>query len=190
MRCANCGHFSLAVICKICKDHLCVSPARTRVLDGDFKIYSFFDYSEIKNLLHSKHLFHGSFIYGALANLSFKVFARKFSFGSPVNAVPIDDRAVSGYSHTAILARALKSVEIRPLYACLHAGSNVSYHGKDLAFRLKNPRNFKLLKTPKFPVILIDDIVTTGTTIDEARRTLQKAGCEVLFALTLADARY
>ena len=107
-----------------------------------------------------------------------------------MSAVPIDDRAASGYSHTAILARALKSVEIRPLYTCLHAGSNVSYHGKDLAFRLKNPRNFKLLKRPKFPVILIDDIVTTGTTIDEARRTLQKAGCEVLFALTLADARY
>lgn len=190
MRCANCGHFSLAVICKICKDHLRSSPARTRVLDGDFKIYSFFDYSEVKNLLHSKHLFHGSFVYGALANLSFKVFARKFSFGSPVHAVPIDDRAVSGYSHTAILARALKSRDVRPIYACLHAGSNVSYHGKDLAFRLKNPRNFKLLKRPKFPVILIDDIVTTGTTIDEARRTLQKAGCEVLFALTLADARY
>jgi len=96
MRCANCGHLSLAVICKICKDHLLSSPARTRVLDGDFKIYSFFDYSEIKNLLHSKHLFHGSFVYGALANLSFKIFASKFSFGSPVNAVPIDDRATSG----------------------------------------------------------------------------------------------
>ena len=79
MRCANCGHLSLGVICKICKDHLLSSPARTRVLDGDFKIYSFFDYSEVKNLLHSKHIFHGSFVYGALANLSFKIFASKFS---------------------------------------------------------------------------------------------------------------
>ena len=114
MRCANCGHLSLGVICQICKDHLLSSPARTRVLDGDFKIYSFFDYSEVKNLLHSKHLFHGSFVYGALANLSFKIFARKFSFGSPVHAVPIDDKTASGYSHTAILARALKRPRLSP----------------------------------------------------------------------------
>jgi competence protein ComFC len=38
-------------------------------------------------------------------------------------------------------------------------------------------------------VILIDDIVTTGTTILEAKKCLEENNCEVLFALTLTDAK-
>ena len=71
----------------------------------------------------------------------------------------------------------------------MHATSSVSYSGKDLKFRQNNPRNFKILKKITAPVILVDDIVTTGTTILEARDTLQKVGIDVLFALVLADAR-
>ena len=47
----------------------------------------------------------------------------------------------------------------------------------------------EILKKITAPVILVDDIVTTGTTILEARDTLQKVGVDVLFALVLADAR-
>jgi len=35
-------------------------------------------------------------------------------------------------------------------------------------------------------VILIDDIITTGTTLKEAEKVLNKNGINVLFALTLA----
>ena len=48
----------------------------------------------------------------------------------------------------------------------------------------------EILKKITEPVILVDDIVTTGTTILEARDTLQKAGTRVLFALVLADAKF
>ena len=48
----------------------------------------------------------------------------------------------------------------------------------------------EILKKITAPVILVDDIVTTGTTILEARDTLQKAGVDVLFALVLADAKF
>lgn len=190
MRCANCGRFSLKIICEICAKHLKNSSLKTRILQDGFKIYSFFDYSEVKILLASKHKFYGNFVYKFLANLSFKKFAKEFKFYSPLNAIPIDDRINFGYSHTAILARALKNNEIKPLYSALHATSNLSYAGKDLTFRLKNPRNFRILKIPSHPVILIDDIVTTGTTLTEAKKTLEKAGCEVLFGLVLADAKY
>ncbi|QKG28688.1 ComF family protein [Campylobacter sp. RM16187] len=190
MRCVNCGNFSLKTVCKTCANHLQSSSLRTRILEDEFKIYSFFDYSEIKNLLASKHKFHGNFVYKILANLSFKQFAKEFKFGSFINAVAIDDRVKFDYSHTAILARALKNKEIKPLYASLHATSNLTYAGKNLAYRLKNPRNFKINKKPKFPVILVDDIITTGTTILEAKNTLEKAGVQVLFALVLADAKY
>lgn len=190
MRCANCGRLSIKILCKFCALHLKNSSLKTRILKDDFKIYSFFDYSEVKDLIHSKHKFHGKFIYKSLANLSLKKFAQNFKFGSKINAVAIDDRVKFDYSHTAILARALKSDEIKPLHYCLHASSDVNYSGKDLAFRIKHPRNFKLNKIPKFPVILVDDIITTGTTMIEAKTALEKFGVEVLFGLVLADAKY
>lgn len=170
--------------------HLENHSLNTRILEDDFKVYGFFDYSEVKNLIASKHKFYGNFIYKELADLSFKKFARNFKFNSFINAVAIDDRVKFGYSHTAILARALKNSEIRPLHGCIYATSDVSYSGKDLIYRIKNPRNFKLNKIPKFPVILVDDIITTGTTLTEAKNTLRKFGVEVLFGLVLADARY
>lgn len=190
MRCVSCGRLSIKILCKFCALHLKNLALKTRILQDDFKVYSFFNYSEVKNLLHSKHYFYGSFVYRSLANLSFKEFANEFKFGSKINAVAIDDRVKFGYSHTAILARALKSDEIAPLHGCLHAGLDVSYSGKDLAYRLNHPRKFKLNKIPKFPVILVDDIITTGTTLLEAKNLLQKSGCDVLFALVLADAKY
>lgn len=104
------------------------------------------------------------------------------------NALPLDDNIRSGYSHTAILAHALKSNFITPIYRTLRAKNHVSYAGKSLAFRLKNPRNFEIFKKPKFPIILVDDIVTTGSSLLEAKKTLENAGFSVLFGLVLANA--
>jgi len=95
----------------------------------------------------------------------------------------------NGYSHTAILANELRAKNLKPIFHALHATSNVSYSGKELKFRQNNPRNFKILKKITTPVILVDDIVTTGTTILEAKKKLEDDGVKVLFALVLADAK-
>ena len=188
MRCINCEAFSFSVICSSCK-RILQNPRLTLREIGNFKIFSFYGYDEIKPIILRKHAMSGAFAYRAAANLSFKKFAREFKFSAEASLVPIDDKITSGYSHTAILAHAAKSEILRPVYRCLHASSNVNYSGKDLNFRLAHPRNFKILKRPPYPVILIDDVVTTATTLIEAKTALEKAGVEVLFALTLADAR-
>ncbi|MBE2987226.1 ComF family protein [Campylobacter sp. RM13119] len=189
MFCLNCGSFSIFTFCKICEFSLKEPTLALREVEG-FKIYSFYEYSAIKNLIHSKHKFHGSFVYKALANLSFKKFAKNFTLNLKANVVAIDDHILHGYSHTAILAKAMSSKNLRPIYRVLHATSKVTYSGKSTKFRQDNPRNFKILKSPKYPVILVDDIITTATTMIEAKSTLEKAGFEVLFGLVLADARY
>ena len=188
MFCAFCKSFTLKTFCKTCSQILSEPSPLVRELEG-FKIYSFYGYSEIKELIHSKHHMHGLFIYKNLAKFAFKKFAKSFSFPEQIYALPIDDRVHNGYSHTAILANELRAKNLKPIFHALHATSSVSYSGKDLKFRQNNPRNFKILKKITAPVILVDDIVTTGTTILEARDTLQKAGVDVLFALVLADAR-
>lgn len=49
------------------------------------------------------------------------------------------------------------------------------------AFTVKNPQNIKGKK-----VVLIDDVSTTGSTLNECAKTLHKAGVAEIYALTLA----
>lgn len=190
MRCFNCGSFALLDLCEECVDELGEFSLGIRNLEDDFKVYSFYKYNEIKHFLHSKHKFYGYFALNALARLSFAKFKDFFNPQSPINAVPLDDKVERGlYSHSALLARHLKTSFIKPLYRVLHSSSNVKYSGKSLDYRQKNKRAYKLFKKPKFPVILVDDLITTGTSLLEAKKLLENHQSEVLFALVLADAK-
>ncbi|EAI5601854.1 ComF family protein [Campylobacter upsaliensis] len=190
MRCINCHSFTLLAFCDSCLKELSEQSWGVRKLENDFKVYYFYKYSEIKHLLHSKHKFYGYFVFKFLAKLTFAKFHQIFKPQTKLNAIALDDRAKKGlYSHAAILARALKSPFIKPVFAALHAQNKVSYSGKSLEFRRKNKRKFKLLKEIKYPVILVDDIITTGSSILEAKEILEKNKICVLFALVLADAK-
>ena len=186
MRCLLCERWSLPLICKACQRRFLQPRISQRKLFGDFTVYSFYPYSEIKDLLLTKHTPIGRGVYKILAQNSLRLFAKEFS--SQAFVIPIDDLIEGGYSHTAILARALRSSYLTPLYGSLRARNRVNYSGKSLAYRLQNPRNFHY-RGPKSEIILVDDIVTTGTTLKEAYSVCYGEGADVLFALVLADAR-
>ncbi len=163
-----------------------------RIIDGDFEVYSFYKYSDIAPLIKTKHRFIGASIYNILAKNSFRKFALAFSTKEDNNrpyALGIDDRVDSGYSHTAILAKALKSKNIKPIFGKLRAKNRVNYSGQTLEYRLSHPRDFKYTFKQDVELILIDDIITTGTTLKEAKNVIEKSGAKALFALTLADAK-
>ncbi|TBR81565.1 ComF family protein [Campylobacter novaezeelandiae] len=190
MKCFNCGEFTLLGFCDKCKNNLKEFSLGVRVLDKNFKVYSFYKYEQIKHLLYSKHHFYGYFVFNMLAKLSFKKFENFFNPDLKINAIALDDKVENMfYSHSAILLRYLKSKSIQPIYSALHAKSNVKYSGKNIQFRQKNKRNFKLLKKINHPVILVDDIVTSGSSLLEAKELLEKNKIFVLFALVLADAK-
>jgi len=63
----------------------------------------------------------------------------------------------------------------------------VNYSGRSLQFRLEHPRDFVYKGKSNIDVILVDDIITTGITLQEAQKVLMSHGINVLFALTLAD---
>ncbi len=206
MRCLQCGAFSFNLICKNCSKILGEISLQSRMA-GDLKVYYFYHYDEIKPLILAKHKMHGSALYKRLAMLSFTPFARLLcsnfneilnddfiaNFNQTttpiINAIALDDNVNTGYSHTAILARALKTKQIQPIFNALKAQNKVKYAGKSLEFRRKNPRNFKLLKQINAPVILVDDIITSSLSMQDAHTCLKKAGVRVLFGLVLADAR-
>ncbi len=125
-----------------------------------------------------------------LAKLSFAKFKDFFDPRMTINAVALDDKVEDMlYSHSAILARYLKTKFVKPVFNVLKAQNHIKYSGKSLEFRQKHKRNYKLLKTIHEPVILVDDIVTTGSSLLEAKKVLEENKISVLFALVLADAK-
>ncbi|EIF51622.1 MULTISPECIES: ComF family protein [Sulfurovum] len=189
MRCFSCSKLSFKIICKQCVEHLFIPTVSTRKV-GTLDVISFFKYSTLETLLHSKHKPEGYRIYKALAHMTMKPFIEEFveSDERAVYIVGIDEYVKSGYSHVALLTQAMKTKTSIIQHSALMAQNRVNYSGKNLQFRLENPRDFLYKGKSGIDVILVDDIITTGITLQEAQKVLISHGVNVLFALTLADA--
>jgi len=183
-----CERLSWHHICKKCQKNFLSPSIYKRKILGSIEVISFYKYDEIKELLHTKHTDIGYYIYSILAQNSIARFASEFKHHFKVVSIGVDDHAKAGYSHTAVLNRALKSSYIKPVFGKLRAKNRVTYSGKSREFRLLNPRDFELKKFDEKSVILVDDIITTNLTLTQAVAVLQKEHKEVLFCLTLADA--
>lgn len=188
MKCLLCESLSLMHICKNCQELFLQPSIYKRKISNNIEVISFYKYSDIKNLLHTKHTDLGYYIYEILAKNSLKLFAQNFNYPTMVSSIAIDDNIKSGYSHTAILNESLKSNKIKPLFSKLRANNSISYSGKSRGYRVMNPREFTLEDFSYEDVILVDDIVTTGLTLTQAIQVMQQKNKNVLFCLTLADA--
>ena len=192
MRCVNCFNLSLSVICKGCKEKLLKESIKRREIEG-LEVVSLFGYSEIEHLILSKYEAVGFRVYKYFSQNHLKPFIETFAkeYGKRFFIIGVDEVVKEvGYSHTAILTHYLKSKYSTPLHSSLIATNRVSYAKKTKEFRESNPRGFVYSGKSGVEAILIDDVVTTGTTIKEAKEVLERSGVELLFALTLADAKY
>lgn len=103
--------------------------------------------------------------------------------------VGIDDYVRSFYSHTGVLVREFtRATHMRALYGKLRAQNPISYAGKPLAYRKANKRDFCYLGAAR-ELVLIDDIITTGTSFEEAISVCVDSGARVHFCLALCNAR-
>lgn len=189
MHCLLCERFSFSHICKQCQKEFLSPALYKRKLPNGVEVFSFYKYEEIKPLLFTKHTEVGFYIFKILAKNSFKRFAKEFHTKERYVSLAIDDNPKENYSHTAILNNALTTYNIQPLFNKLRANNQVNYSGKTKAFRQANPRNFQVRNFPQTDVILVDDIITTGSTLTEAIEKLQHAGKQIPFCLTLSDVK-
>jgi len=188
MKCLLCASWSLSHICKECQTENLQPSFYKRKIRGNIDVYSFYKYKDIEKLLHTKHTDLGFYIYSIMAKIAFERFSDNFNFEEDVVSLGVDEHVKHGYSHTAILNKALKSEHIHPHFNKIIAGSNDTYSGKSFQYRLLHPRKFKVKPFKEKFVILVDDIVTTGMTLTQAVEALEQEGKEVIFCLTLADA--
>ncbi len=191
MRCVACHRWSREVICPVCRDRLLVPQVRRRTV-GTLEVVSLFGYEAIEPFLLSKHhpvgyriyrYFGQNFIAPFLSE-----FAEELSTHSPVKVIGIDEQVQHGYSHTALLTHSVRHSRLAILHAHLMARNSVHYAGKPLQYRLDHPRDFRYSGPAGGDAVIVDDIVTTGLTLQQASAELEKSGINVLFALTLADA--
>ncbi|PLY14025.1 MAG: ComF family protein [Sulfurimonas sp.] len=188
MRCLMCENLSLSHICNNCQNKFLSPSIYKRKILNNIEVISFYKYSDIKDLLHTKHTDLVYYVYSILAKNSLKKFAAAFDYPGIVTSIAIDDYVQNGYSHTAILNKSLKSKSIKPFFNKLRAKNKISYSGKSREFRILNSRDFELKKFKEKELILVDDIVTTGSTFTQAVQIMQKNQKKVLFCLALADA--
>ena len=188
MRCYSCSELNFNIICKKCREQLFVPTIKTRRV-GTMDVISFFRYSTLESLLHSKHKPEGYRIYKALAKMTLKPFIEEFveNVDSDIYIVGVDQFVKSIYDHLAILTHSMKKKHAIPLHSSLLAQNRVNYSGKSLQYRLSNPRDFHYTGKHNIDAILVDDIITTGITLQEAQQVLEQNSVNVLFALTLAD---
>ncbi len=188
MKCLLCSSWSLTHICPDCQNENLQPSFFKRKIRGNIDVYSFYKYKSIESLLHTKHTDLGFYIYSLLAKIAFTRFSEQFSFEENIASIGVDEHVKHGYSHTALLNKALRSDQIHPRFNKIVAGSSDTYSGKSFQYRLLHPRKFKVKPFKERYVILVDDIITTGMTLTQAVEALEREGKEVIFCLTLADA--
>jgi len=190
MRCMSCQCLSFSTFCKNCEINL-LTPSISKRTIGTLDVYSFYKYSTIENLLLSKHTPQGYRIFKALANLTLKPFIQQFIAADPreISIIGVDEKVKNGYSHVALLTHAMKSNGVNVLHSSLFASNEIKYSGQSLQYRITHSRDFVYKGKKDIDVILVDDIITTGSTLQQAQSVLLQSGVKVLFALTLADAK-
>ncbi|MCK4442601.1 MAG: ComF family protein [Sulfurovaceae bacterium] len=190
MRCISCHKLSWSTFCSRCQIKL-LKPSITKRQVGSLDVYSFFKYQNIEDLLLTKHTPQGFIIYKALAKMTFRPFIKNFiSHDSrEIYIIGVDEVVKNGYSHVALLTHQMKYQNVNIIHSKLIAQNPIKYAGKTLEFRLSNPREFIYSGVSNIEAILVDDIITTGLTLQEAKKILEQNDVKVLFALTLADAK-
>jgi len=187
MRCFSCARLSIEILCEACCHTLFVPSIHKRKI-GTLDVISFFPYTTLESLLHTKHKPEGYRIYKKLGTLFFKPFIQTFVEESKnkIYTIGIDEHVEDGYSHVAQLTHAMRHYA-KPLHATLISKSKVKYSGKNMQYRREHPRKFHYTGKSHIDAILVDDIVTTGITLQEAQKVLEGHHVNVLFALTLAE---
>ncbi|MDE7463948.1 MAG: ComF family protein, partial [Clostridiales bacterium] len=94
-----------------------------------------------------------------------------------------------GYNQAELLAKAVSERTTTPCLSLLEKTINTPNQARlNREARMQNiAGSFRAVTRPPEHVVLIDDVMTTGTTLSECAKILKKAGAKIVYALTFAS---
>lgn len=94
-----------------------------------------------------------------------------------------------GYNQAELLAKAVAERTTTPCLKILEKTVNTKNQARlDRDARMKNLfGSYTAVVNPPERVVIIDDVMTTGSTLNECARVLKKAGAKVVYTLTFAS---
>lgn len=180
-------------LCAACLTHM----KKTIDTSGPFikSIYSFKD-PNVKKCIHAIKYFHRKDLVIPFAKIlaeEIKLMTNYRDFILIPIPMPRYRKYLRGYNHTEILAKLLSletAIPYKNNILIHNAKANKKRQVMTLSRkeRLKNQKNSFLVShnIKNMNIILIDDVTTTGATLHEARRVLDKAGAASIVAFTIA----
>jgi competence protein ComFC len=122
-----------------------------------------------------------------------EIFQKAYSSLPILVPIPLHNNRLRkrGYNHSKLLAKGLsKSLNLELTDLLQRTRETKSQFGLKLQERKENLKNAFVLNTkykiPDANIFLVDDILTTGSTLLEAARILKKNGAKKVWGLTLA----
>ncbi len=194
--CVSCGYLEQS-LCLNCADHLNFSP-HVRDLDG-LTVYSGFNYepdSVLADLIHAFKYKHGFNLARLLQPYMIKTLVLFVQNPQdwllcpvPLFKARLHER---GYNQSEKLARPMGRLLGMDLYLNLVRGKDTGSQAK-VATREDRQRNMEGAFSVRGSgvrgrrILLVDDVVTTGSTLLACQKVLLEAGAAEVTALTLAD---
>lgn len=211
IKCIVCGreiHPNRYGLCDDCKleinDNFCLRCGRHKIGIGDYcgecaEQALFFDEarssvnyeSNAKGLVQRLKYGNARYLAKTLSQYLLDVLLLSDWSADCITYVPIHKsrQKIRGYNQAELLARNLaERVDIA--CECLLEKSRKTPNQARLnrAARLDNLKDsFRSIKAPPKHVILVDDVMTTGSTANECSRVLKRAGADVVYVLTFAS---
>lgn len=156
-----------------------------------------FKYGDIsKNLIHKLKYYDHTYLARYLSSAALRVIKHNFQNCDVVVPVPLHRRRLMRrlYNQSALISKELaKLMEIDFVSnALLKVRHTIPQTFLTKAQREDNVRNSFIVNLSKSHlvlnknVLLVDDVMTTGSTINECSKILKRAGCKEVFVFTLA----
>jgi len=183
--CIFCGEpLKSGSICKRCKQQ---TPYFSRL--RSFGYYSGPLRDAIVSLKYHRNIGLGSFFAPTLCEIIFK---EKWNIDL-ITAIPLSSnrKKERGYNQAEILAKPIARKMNLPysdksVHRKKHTNSQVGLSVKERKLNMKDAFNADPQVVKDKTILLIDDVATTGATMDACAKALRDAGCHQVFGLTLA----
>ena len=206
--CAGCGRYG-AALCDRCRTSLPLLSAPADLLAPDpgvvvgdavtLSLAAFAHRDATQHILRRRKYGGARHLAAPLAHLASPALRRLLEISGPAVLVPVplhaERRRERGYNQAELLATALAGRAGLPLWLALtRRRATVRQHALDRASRIRNLTEVMALAGPLPPalaagesaVIIVDDILTTGATMEACARVLQEAGVGSVFGFVIA----